>query len=179
MTEKGDLLISYDQITRKIAEIAREIDAEYMGEDLTIVMVMKGALCLTADLIRHLNTPTTLEYIKASSYGHRGKDRGDLEVFGLEDLNLELKNVLIVDDIFDSGQTLSQIVVKLREKGPKSLKTLVLLSKKVERETKYVPDHVLFDIDDLFVIGFGLDYKEHYRGLPGIYAIKVNNNLSC
>jgi hypoxanthine phosphoribosyltransferase len=164
-----ELLISQDEIKNKIADAARVLDAQYEGEELTIVMVMKGALCITADLIRALKTPCIIESVTASSYGKRGTKRGELQISGLEEIDLSSKNVLLVDDIFDSGQTLSQIFAKLKQKNPKSLKSLVLLAKKVKRDTTYLPDYALFDIENLFVIGYGLDYKEHYRGLPGIY----------
>ncbi len=166
-----ELLISENEIRSKIAEAARQIDAEYRGEELTIIMVMKGAICLVADLIRALKTPLTIESIKASSYGQLGTLRGGLTFAGLGDVDLSLKNILLIDDIYDSGETLTQIMAHLKEKKPKTLKTLVLLSKKVKRKSSYVPDYVLFEIENLFVVGYGLDYKEHYRGLPGIYVM--------
>ncbi len=169
-----ELLISPHEIEQKIADAARAIDVQYAGDELTIVMVMKGSLCLTADLMRALKTPTTLEYIKASSYGRRGAKKGELTIVGLDELDLSSKNVLLVDDIFDSGETISQIVAKLQQKNPKTLKTLVLLSKNMKRDVDYVPDYALFDVENLFVIGYGLDYKEHYRGLPGIYVLTTD-----
>ncbi len=170
--DKLELLISNEKIKEKIEQVAKILDAEYAGEEITIVMVMKGAICLTADLIRELESPCTVEYVKASSYGHRGTQRGELKVIGLDSLNLEGKNVLLVDDIYDSGATLTQILARLQEKNPKTLKSLVLLAKKVDRHTSYLPDYVLFEIENHFVIGYGLDYKEHYRGLPGIFLFK-------
>lgn len=166
-----ELLISDDEIKLKISEVARSIDAQHEGEELTIVMVLKGALCLTADLMRTLKTQVTIEFIKASSYGQLGTQRGKLTFTGLDDVDLSSKNILLVDDIYDSGETLTQIIAKLREHNPKTLKTLVLLSKKVKRMSSYVPDYVLFEIENLFVVGYGLDYKELYRGLPGIYVM--------
>jgi hypoxanthine phosphoribosyltransferase len=167
-----ELLISQDEIKSKIADFARMIDAQYQGEELMIVMVMKGAICITADLIRELKTPCTVEYVRASSYGQRGKKRGELKIFGLEELDLSSKNVLLVDDIYDSGETLSQIVSKLKEKNPKSLKSVVLLAKNIDRDVAYTPDYALFNIENQFVIGYGLDYKEYCRGLPGVYIFK-------
>jgi len=163
------MLISPQEIAAKIEDAGRQIDADYNGEELTIVMVMKGAVCLASDLIRTLKTPTLIEYIKASSYGQNGAVRGALTIHGLDSLDLSSKHVLVVDDIFDSGFTMEGIVAQLQQKNPKSIKTLVLLSKNIERKTAYRPDYVLFDIDDHFVVGYGLDYKEKYRGLPGIY----------
>ena len=168
-----ELLISQEEIKNKIADVARVIDGHYQSEKLVIVMVMKGALCIAADLIRELKTPCTIEYIRASSYGQNGgMKRGELTIQGLEALDLSSKNVLLVDDIFDSGETVSQIVAKIKEKNPKSLKSLVLLKKQVERDVAYTPDYVLFNIENLFVIGYGLDYNEYYRGLPGVYIFK-------
>lgn len=164
-----ELLISQDEIKSKIADFARMIDIQYQGEELMIVMVMKGAICFTADLIRELKTPCTIEYVRTSSYGQQGKKRGELKIFGLDELNPSSKNVLLVDDIFDSGATLSQVVAKLQEKHPKSLKSVVLLAKNVDSDVIYTPDYALFNIENQFVIGYGLDYKEYYRGLPGIY----------
>jgi len=169
---KTELLISQDEIKQKIAEFAQILDNEYQGEELTIVMVMKGALCVAADLIRELQTPCTVEYISASSYGHRGTTRGELQILGLERLDLTAKNLLLVDDIFDSGETISKIAAALKEKKPKTLRSLVLLAKNVPRDVTYTPDYILFHIENQFVIGFGLDYKEHYRGLPGVYIFK-------
>jgi hypoxanthine phosphoribosyltransferase len=170
-----ELLIPQDKIKSKIVEFARMMDIHYQGEDLMIVMVMKGALCIAADLIRELKTPCTLEYIRASSYGQRGQERGELKIDHLDELDLFSKNVLLVDDIFDSGRTISQIVAKLKKKEPKSLKSVVLLAKNVDRDVSYVPDHALFHIENQFVIGYGLDYKEYYRGLPGIYIFNTSS----
>ena len=135
-------------------------------------MVMKGAFCLTSDLIRELKTLNVIEYLKASSYGKLGTQRGELTLTGLEGLDLSDKNVLLIDDIYDTGETLSQIISKLKTQNPKTLRSLVLLSKKGKRKISYTPDYVLFDIEDEFVVGYGLDYKEHYRGLPGVYILK-------
>lgn len=169
--ENIEPLITQSEIQQKIAEFAQIIDKAYQGEELTIVMVMKGALCITADLIRELKTPCTIECVTASSYGQKGTQRGELKVQGLEDLDLAGKNVLLVDDIYDSGETLSKIYAALKVKKPKTLKSLVLLAKNVKRNAVYKPDYVLFNIENQFVIGYGLDYKEFYRGLPGVYIL--------
>lgn len=170
--EELELLISQDEIKAKTAEVAKIIDKEFQGEELTIVMVMKGAICVAADLIRELKTPTVVEFVTASSYGQRGVNRGELMISGLDNIDLAGKNVLLVDDIFDSGHTITKIMAKLEQKNPKSLKSLVMLVKNVERDVTYVPDYVLFSIENQFVIGYGLDYKEFYRGLPGVYIFK-------
>lgn len=165
-----ELLISPEEIEAKIEEAAQKINVEYKERPLTVVMVMKGALCVTTDLIRKLEIPFKLEYIRASSYGYNGTEAGQLTIDTLDQLEIEGRDVLLVDDIFDSGRTIAGIMEKLREKNPSSIKTLLLLVKDVPRQIDYRPDYVLFDIPNRFVIGYGLDYKELYRGLPGIYA---------
>jgi hypoxanthine phosphoribosyltransferase len=169
-----DLIIPPSSIALKLREVGSQIDNQYKNEELVIVMVMKGALMVTSDLIRNLHIPVSLEYVKAKSYGKNGMSRGRLTVFGLDDLDVTAKNVLVVDDIFDSGTTMTTILKLFQAKKPKSLRSLVLLLKQVPREITYRPDYVLFEIPDRFVVGYGLDYKEFYRGLRGIYAFPDN-----
>jgi hypoxanthine phosphoribosyltransferase len=162
-------LIGQKQIADKVQQIAREINREYAGKDLVILMVLKGAICLVADLIRAIEVPCDLEVVQCASYGESGTQRGSLRIFGLDRLNLQDRDLLIVDDIFDSGDTLTSLIDALQKKKVRSLKTLVLLCKNVRRKTSLRPDYVLFDIENHFVVGFGLDYKECYRGLPAIF----------
>ena len=162
-------LIGQKQIADKIQQIALEIDREYGNKDLVILMVLKGALCLVADLIRAIKVPCDIEVVQCASYGEKGISRGSLQIIGLDRLNLHDRDVLIVDDIFDSGNTLASLTSALQKKNVRSLKSLVLLCKDVQRDTSLHPDHVLFHIENHFVVGFGLDYKERYRGLPGIF----------
>lgn len=165
-------LIDQKQIAAKISEISHIIDREYSQKDLVILMVLKGALCLVADLIRAIHIPCGVEVIQCKSYGHRGTKRGSLEILGLDLLNIEGRDVLIVDDIFDSGQTLSLLMEALLKKHPRSLKSLVLLFKKVERSFSIRPDFVLFEIHNQFVVGYGLDFQEQYRNLSGIFILE-------
>jgi hypoxanthine phosphoribosyltransferase len=171
-----EMLISSEEIEEKIASVAKAIDIEYAGKDLAIVMVMKGSVCLAADLIRHIHVPCTLEFVRAQSYGLRGEKRGDLTITGVDNADIAGKDVLLIDDIFDTGNTLTQVSARLNDLGPKSLKTLVLLVKNVPHVTPKLPDYVLFDIEDRFVIGYGLDYKEMYRGLPAIYVFSQDGS---
>ena len=162
-------LIGQKQIADQIRQIAHEIDREYSGKDLVILMVLKGAVCLVADLIRAIEVPCDIEVVQCASYGEGGTNRGALQIFGLDQLNLQDRDLLIVDDIFDSGHTMSSLIDALKIKRPRSIKSLVLLCKDVERSTSFRPDYILFEIKNHFVVGFGLDYKERYRGLPGIF----------
>jgi hypoxanthine phosphoribosyltransferase len=165
-----ELLIPPWAIAKKLRVVGAQIDKEYKDEELVVIMVMKGALIVSADLIRNLHIPVSVDYVKAKSYGKRGISRGELSVIGLEELDITGKNVLVVDDIFDSGVTMTTLVQTMQAKKPKTLRSLVLLLKQVPREITYRPDYVLFEIPNRFVVGYGLDYKEHYRGLRGIFA---------
>lgn len=164
-------LLSQEEIRQGIRQVAREIDRDFQGEEITVLAVLKGAMFVAVDLTRELDSPCTVECIKASSYGMGGTKRGELSITGLEKINLEGKNVLVVEDIFDTGATLSSIMGKLKELRPKTLRSFVLLMKDVEHLTNYRPDYCLFHIDDHFVIGYGLDYKEYWRNLSDILYV--------
>lgn len=168
--EQMELLISSEDIAKQVAAVSSRINEDYKDKHLTILMVMKGAVCITSDLIRNLDVPFKLEYLKASSYGENGMVGGALTIVGLESLDIEGRDVLVIDDIYETGNTICQVMELLKTKNPRSIKSFVLLLKDVPRKNPYRPDYVLFDIPNRFVIGYGLDYKEFYRGLPGIYA---------
>lgn len=170
--EHLDLLIPPGDIEEKVQEVAQELNSEYQGKKLTVLAVMKGGIFLASDLMRHLTMPFTLECIKASSYGQNGTTRGELTITGIDKIDLTGKDVLVIDDIFDSGHTMSGIVSKLAARNPNSIKTIVLVMKDVPRTVNYRPDYTLFTIPNRFVVGYGLDYKEYFRGLPGVYAFK-------
>lgn len=162
-----EVLIARKEIQGRIFQAAERLEEEY--DSLSLVMLLKGAVVLTSDLMRHLEIPTELEWIDCSSY--EGMERGILEIKGSSALDLEGKDVLIVDDIFDSGKTLEGVAEFLLEKKPKSLSSLVLMKKDVSHATDYRPDHVLFEIPDKFVVGYGLDYNEQYRSLPDVCQV--------
>lgn len=173
-TSNIELLIDQKDIKSKIIEQAQKIDEDYKDEEIVILMIMKGSFVFASDFIRELKTLFTLESISCSSYGQKGTRRGKLTVQGLEKLDLKSKNVLIIDDIFDSGNTLSTVKREILKKHPKTVKSLVLLLKKTPRRLKdaILPDYYVFEIEDKFVIGYGLDYKEYLRNLKGIYFIQ-------
>lgn len=173
-------LITSQEIQGAIKRTAEEISRDYKGKSLTLVMIMKGAIHLTSDLMRNLTIPATLEYIQASSYGQNGTTPGKLSLFGLERLDLAGKDVLVIDDILDTGETLYETTRELQKQHPASLKTLVLLRKNHYDPTKkHEPlnmkkytDYPIFTIGNAFVIGYGLDYKEKFRELPDIWVKK-------
>lgn len=171
---KLSLLIDPQEIALKVKEVARKIHQDYVGKDLVIVMVLKGALCFVADLIREIDLPFSVETVQCSSYGERGAQRGELQVIGVERLNIHNRDVLIVDDIFDSGATMVHLLSALQTKNPRSLRTCVLLYKKEPPKiTPDRPDYILINIQNQFVVGYGLDFKEQYRGLRGIYTLEI------
>ncbi len=170
-----EMLINEEQISSKIKKVAVAIDNEYNEQGVVIIGVLKGSVCIVADLMRQLKCPHSVEFIHCSSYGIHGHIRGELTVKELGQLQVEGKHVLIVDDIFDSGNTLATVVNNIKEKRPSSIKSLVLLSKNIHREISYKPDYALFEIGNDFVVGYGLDYKECFRGLKAIYKLNLKD----
>jgi hypoxanthine phosphoribosyltransferase len=165
-------LLTEDQIRQGIARLADRISAQYRGETLTIVGILTGSIVLLADLIRRLDLPVRLGFAHASSY--RGTARRPetlrLDTNWLPDI--AGSHVLLVDDIFDSGRTLSAILTQLRAREPLSLRSAVLLRKVGRQEVDVQPDFVGFDIPDVFVVGYGLDYNGLFRNLPHIAAME-------
>lgn len=162
-------LISKEEIDNKVALLAEQLNSIYKGHSVVIVAVLKGAICLLVDLMRQLTFDPQTAFIQASSYGLGGQERGELTIYEIGSLDVTGKDVLLIDDILDSGLTLQAIATKLKEKEPRSLKSAVLLTKKGAQMTSFSPDYSLFEVGDQFVIGYGLDYKEKYRNLPAIY----------
>ncbi|QEG35386.1 hypoxanthine phosphoribosyltransferase [Bythopirellula goksoeyrii] len=166
--------ILYDEATlhRGVAEMAAEIEKAYEGRQLTIVGVLTGSVVLLADLIRQIEQPMRVGVIQASSYRGATTERGDLIINSELMLDISGRDVLLVDDIFDTGHTLENVVEKLHEFSPKSVKSAVLLRKQGRQETEYEPDFTAFNIPDEFVVGYGLDYEDMYRNLPFLGALE-------
>ena len=159
------VLITEAQLARRVKILAREIEKDFHGREMVVVSLLSGTVMFLADLIRHLNLPLRLDFIGVSSYG-LGTESGEL-VFTKE-LRIDVRNrdVLLVDDILDTGRTMSRVLPKLRALKPRRLKTCVLLDKPGRRVEKVRADFVGFAIPDHFVIGYGLDFAERYRNLP-------------
>jgi len=163
--EVQKILITDEQLARRVKTLAREIERDFRGREMVVVSLLNGTVLFLADLIRHLNLPLRLDFIGVSSYGV-GTESGDL-VFTKElRLDVRGRDVLLVDDILDTGKTLSRVLPKLTALRPRRLKTCVLLDKPSRRVEKIQADFVGFEIPDLFVIGYGLDFAERYRNLP-------------
>jgi hypoxanthine phosphoribosyltransferase len=159
------VLITEEQLAARVKILAREIERDFRGRETVVVSLLSGTVMFLADLIRHLNLPLRLDFIGVSSYG-AGMESGEL-VFTKE-LRIDVRNrdVLLVDDILDTGKTLSRVLPKLHLLKPRRIKTCVLLNKAARRVEKIQADYVGFEIPDLFVVGYGLDYAERYRNLP-------------
>jgi len=169
--EVATVLITEDQIARRIRTLAREIQRDYAARELVIVSLLNGTVLFLADLIRHLPLPLRLDFIGVSSYGN-GTESGDL-VFTKElRLDVRGRNVLLVDDILDTGRTIKRVLEKLHHLKPQRIRTCVLLDKPARRVEKVRADYVGFRIPDLFVVGYGLDYAERYRNLPFVGVLK-------
>jgi hypoxanthine phosphoribosyltransferase len=159
------VLISKAALARRVRELSHEIERDFAGRELVVVAVLNGTVMFLADLLRHLVLPLRLDFIGVSSYG-AGTESGEL-VFTKElRLDVRGRDVLLVDDILDTGKTLRRVVEKLRQLEPQRIKTCVLLEKAERREENIKADYVGFNIPDLFVVGYGLDYAERYRNLP-------------
>nr|WP_066585642.1 hypoxanthine phosphoribosyltransferase [Cellulomonas timonensis] len=160
------VLLTEEQINTRLDELAQQIDADYAGKDVLVVGVLKGAVMVMADLVRRLHTSVEMDWMAVSSYGSGTKSSGVVRI--LKDLDTDLigRHVLIVEDIIDSGLTLSWLLANLRSRGPESVEIATMLRKpdaaKVEVDVRYVG----FDIPNEFVVGYGLDYSEKYRNLP-------------
>ena len=159
------ILITDAQIARRIRTLAREIERDFRGRETVVVSLLNGTVIFLADLIRQLNVPLRLDFIGVSSYG-AGTESGDL-VFTKElRLDVRGRDVLLIDDILDTGKTMSRVLPKIHALKPRRLKTCVLLDKPSRRVEKIRADYAGFEIPDLFVVGYGLDYAERYRHLP-------------
>jgi len=159
------ILISEEQLARRVKILAREIERDFRGRETVVISLLSGTVMFLADLIRHLNLPLRLDFIGVSSYG-LGTESGEL-VFTKElRLDVRGRDILLVDDILDTGKTLSRVLPKLRALKPRRIKVCVLLDKPSRRVEKIHADYTGFEIPDFFVVGYGLDFAERYRNLP-------------
>lgn len=169
MTEIPEILIPQQKITERIAELGSEISAEYSGKELHCIVVLNGAIFFAADLMRNLSLPLTLDSLAVASYSGE-KSTGKLTFRSSLKLPVKNRDILLIDDILDSGRTLKRVVDYLIEEGANSVRTCVLLDKNTQRATDglEIADYRAFSIPDLFVVGYGLDRDENYRHLPDI-----------
>ena len=169
------ILISEDELRDIVSELGKKITAEYKDsqKELVVIVILKGSLVFASDLVRKLDMPLEIEFMKVSSYGADTKTSGEIKIhLDLNRDHLENYNILIIEDIVDSGRTLSRLTQLLRNRNASNVKTCTLLDKPSRREVEFVPDFCGRTIPDEFVVGYGLDYDEKYRNLPFIGILK-------
>ena len=162
----GEILIDADSLRGRIAELGEEISASYAGRELLLIGVLKGAVFFMADLMRHLTVPCEVDFMAISSYGDATDSSGIVRILKDLDINIEGRHVLVVEDIIDSGLTLSYLIRNLESREPATLEVCALLTKPSRREIDVPVRYVGFEIPNKFVVGYGLDFAERYRNLP-------------
>lgn len=164
------VLLTEQQVQNGVKRMAEEIVNYYGRQPLTIIGIMTGSIMLLADVVRLLEMPLRVGVIQTSSY-RNGSERGELTINASMMPDIRARDVLLIDDIFDTGHTLTGVIEKIKEFEPRSLRSAVLLSKTGRQEVEMRPDFITFDIPDEFVIGYGLDYEDEYRNLPYIGSL--------
>jgi hypoxanthine phosphoribosyltransferase len=167
----SDVLIGADELQQRIRELAAEISRDYAERDLLLIGVLKGAVFFLSDLMRHIDIPVEVDFMAVASYGSATDSSGVVRILKDLDTSIEGRNVLVVEDIVDSGLTLSYLLRTLEARGPKSLEVCALLTKPSRREIDLACRYVGFEIPNRFVIGYGLDYAERYRSLPFVAVL--------
>jgi len=167
--ESVEMLLTEEQIKTRVTEIAKEITADFHGQPVTLLGTLKGSIFFLSDVARGLGANIEIDFIKASSYGNKSKSDGNVKIDHFPDTVLEGKNVIIMEDIIDSGHTAKNLTAYLGKLNPKSLKLCSLLDKPERREVEGVTcDYLGFTVPDKFLVGYGLDYAQRYRNLPYI-----------
>jgi hypoxanthine phosphoribosyltransferase len=167
------LLVSRDAIAARVHELAVHISRDYRGQDLLLVGVLKGAFVFLADLMRALEIPAQVEFVRLASYGQGTTSAGQVRVPLDLETSIAARHVLVVEDLLDTGRTLGFLCERLRAGQPASLKLCVLLEKRTRRVDEITPDYKGFDVPDGFVVGYGIDYAERYRHLPAVYTLSL------
>ena len=171
--ENLNVLINEEKLQKRVKEIAKQIEKEYEGKEIILICILKGSIFFTVDLARNINGNVKLEFVRVSSYGAGTESSGKINLkLDIDEGSIENKDVIIVEDIIDSGRTLKYLKEYLGIKRPNSIKICTLLDKKERRVCDVEVDYVGFDIPDEFVVGYGLDANEQYRNLPYVAYIK-------
>ena len=167
-----EVLLTEEEITTRVKELGEEISKDYQGQDLLLVGILKGAVIFMAELCKNIDLPITIDFMAVSSYGNSSRSTGEVKIVKDLDFSVEGKDVLIVEDIIDTGLTLAYLTDNLRKRGANSVRIVTLLDKPDRRNIEVKVDYLGFSIPDEFVIGYGLDYAELYRNLPFVASLK-------
>ncbi len=165
------IIFTQQEIERCTDRIARQINADYANEPVIVISVLKGSVLFFSDIVKKLTVPCEIDFIAISSYGNTASS-GELRLKKDIDSDIRGKNVIIIEDILDTGKTLKSLCDLLKQRDPKTLKICVLLNKNVKKTCEISADYTGFEVDDAFVVGYGLDYAQKYRNLPYIGALK-------
>jgi len=168
MTGEIQVLISQDELSQRIKELGEKISADYAGKEVHLICVLKGGVMFMSDLSKYISAPVTMDFMAVSSYGNETSSSGIVKIVKDLDESIENKDVIIVEDIIDSGRTLSYLLQILKDRKPESIKICTLLDKPDRRIVDVDVDYVGFEIPDYYVLGFGLDFEQKYRNLPYI-----------
>ena len=174
MKESVRVMLTEEEVNAKIAELGAKISKDYEGESVHLICVLKGGVFFTCELAKRITVPVSLDFMSVSSYGSDTKSSGVVKIIKDLDNGIEGKNVLVVEDIIDSGRTLSYLLENLRNRKPKSLKLCTMLDKPDRRVVDVDVDYTGFEIPDEFVVGYGLDYDQKYRNLPYIGVVEFS-----
>ena len=172
MAETIKVLVSEEEVNERIKTLGKQISENYAGKQIHMICVLKGGVFFMCELAKRISVPVSLDFMCVSSYGDATTSSGVVRIAKDLDESIEGKDVLIVEDIIDSGNTLSRLVPMLQERGPKDLRICTLLSKPERREVEIDVAYNGFEIPDKFVVGYGLDYDQHYRNLPYVGVIE-------
>lgn len=166
------VLVRKEQIQQKVRDLGAQITKDYAGKEVVLTCILRGSFIFSADLAREIQLPMTVEFISASSYKNGTKTSGNVKIRQDFEMDISGKHVLLVEDIMDTGLTLSSLKQMLSLRNPASLKIVTLLNKPERRRVDITPDYYGFEIPDKFVVGYGLDYNDHYRNLPEVCVLK-------
>lgn len=169
-------LFSQEQIASIVRRLADQISKDYSERELVLVCILKGAFMFLADLVRYLKIPVKIDFVRLASYGSGMKSSGNIEITKDMELPIEGKDVLIIEDIIDSGHTLQFLKDRITLSNPRSVKICALLDKKVRREVEIEADYLGIEVDDVFIVGYGIDFNENYRHLPEIHYVTTLNH---
>lgn len=172
MSDKIKILITEEEVDKKIKELGNQISKDYEGKEVHLICVLKGGAYITCELSKRITVPVSLDFMSVSSYGNGTVSSGRIKIIKDLDDPIEGKDVLIVEDIIDSGRTLNNLLELLKSRKPNSIKICTLLDKPERRVTDVTVDYVGFNIPDEFVVGYGLDYAQKYRNLPFIGVVE-------
>ena len=174
MADKIRVLLSEEEVNKRISEVAEQITRDYQGKEIHLICILKGGVFFTCELAKRLDLPVTLDFMSVSSYGSDTKSSGVVKIVKDLDESLKDKEVIVVEDIVDSGRTLSYLLEMLKDRGPASLRLCTLLDKPERRVIDVHVDYTGFNIPDEFVVGYGLDYDQRYRNLPYIGVVEFD-----